>query len=47
MFNRVDLKYGWETYAIYEVDEGKEDEFNQWIVRVLTPYASIEDSMLR
>ena len=41
MFTRVDLKHGWETYAIYEVEEGKETEFNQWIVRVLTPYAGI------
>lgn len=42
MFNRVDLKHGWETYTIYEVEEGKETEFNQWITRVLTPYAAIE-----
>lgn len=42
VFNRLDLEHGWETYAVYEVDEGKETEFSQWIARVLAPYAGIE-----
>jgi hypothetical protein len=42
MFLRPDLKNGWESYTIYEVDEGKETEFSQWINRVLLPFTGIE-----
>ncbi|HEY41266.1 MAG TPA: hypothetical protein G4O18_05345 [Dehalococcoidia bacterium] len=42
VFIRTDMNHGWESYAIYEVDEGKDTEFTQWINNILSLFRGIE-----
>ena len=41
-YNRPDIKHGFETYAIFEVEEGKEAEGLQHITQRMAPYNSVE-----
>jgi hypothetical protein len=42
VFIRPELNRGWESYAIYEVDEGKDTEFTEWINRILNLFRGTE-----